>query len=273
MGFFLNKSTLMRSLCVKIQLKCSFFFLFSNIANGWERSFLLAIRISQGFFSSVINLRYSAQIMAPTVQASPSSKPAQPTTQFVFAPPNQFDFKSPSSWEKWIQRFERYREVSGLADAISERQVTTLIYCMGEDAEDILNASKLTIEEQKDYKLVKKMFTEFFIGKYNVIYECAKFHTRVQQENESIESFATDLSKLGEHCNYDRLLEEFIRDRIVIGIRDQQLSESLQLDAELTLEKAITKCRQKEAVRRQQTDLQKIGVMQASSAVDRIYQR
>lgn len=45
----------------------------------------------------------------------------------------------------------------------------------------------------------------------------------------------------------------------MIGIRDQQLSEALQLDADLTLEKAIAKCRQKEAVRRQQAELQNIA--------------
>lgn len=117
------------------------------------------------------------------------------------------------------------------------------------------------------------MFPEFFIGKRKVIYERAKFNTRVEQEGESIQSFATDLRKLGEHCDYDKFLDEFIRDRIVIGIRDQQLSESLQLGAELTLEKSIIKCRQKEAVRCQQTDLQKIAVMPASSAVDRVFQR
>ena len=32
-----------------------------------------------------------------------------------------------------------------------------------------------------------------------------------------------------------------IRDRIVVGLHDAKLSETLQLDAELTLEKAVTK--------------------------------
>ena len=36
------------------------------------------------------------------------------------------------------------------------------------------------------------------------------------------------------------LKEEMIRDRIVVGIRDQALSERLQVDPALTLEKAKT---------------------------------
>ena len=46
--------------------------------------------------------------------------------------------------------------------------------------------------------------------------------------------------------------EEMIRDRIVIGIRDSSLSETLQMDANLTLEKVKTLISQWEAVHEQQ---------------------
>lgn len=44
-----------------------------------------------------------------------------------------------------------------------------------------------------------------------------------------------------------------IRDHIVVGICDRSLSEQLQLDASLTLEKAMTLTRQHEAVHEQQS--------------------
>ena len=43
-----------------------------------------------------------------------------------------------------------------------------------------------------------------------------------------------------------------IRDRLVVGIRDDNLSEQLQMDPKLTLDKAKTRIRQKEAVQHQQ---------------------
>lgn len=43
-----------------------------------------------------------------------------------------------------------------------------------------------------------------------------------------------------------------IRDRLVVGIRDKTLSEGLQMDSELTLEKAVTKIRQHEEIKKQQ---------------------
>ena len=44
-----------------------------------------------------------------------------------------------------------------------------------------------------------------------------------------------ELYKLAENCNYGNLKEEMIRDRLVVGISDQQLSECNQeLDLEET---------------------------------------
>ena len=65
-------------------------------------------------------------------------------------------------------------------------------------------------------------------------------------------NFITDLYSLAEHCNFGTLHDELIHDRIVVGIRDKALSEKLQLKAELTLERAINRVRQKEALRKQQ---------------------
>ena len=43
---------------------------------------------------------------------------------------------------------------------------------------------------------------------------------------------------LAEHCKFTALKEELIQDRLIVGIRDTALSEHLQMDPSLTLEKA-----------------------------------
>ena len=50
-----------------------------------------------------------------------------------------------------------------------------------------------------------------------------------------------EIHKLAENWDYRTLKEELIHDRFVVGIQNSQLSESLQLDPNLTLEKAKTK--------------------------------
>ena len=75
---------------------------------------------------------------------------------------------------------------------------------------------------------------------------------RKQEDGETVDSFITALYELVENCNYGLLREEMIRDRLVVGIKDVKLSERLQLDNALTLEKAIAEARQTETVRQQQ---------------------
>ena len=53
---------------------------------------------------------------------------------------------------------------------------------------------------------------------------------------------------MAESCEFGDLKKEMIRDRLVIGIRDAQLSERLQLEPNLTLAKAEKLIRQRYAV-------------------------
>ena len=57
---------------------------------------------------------------------------------------------------------------------------------------------------------------------------------------------------LAESCEFGALKDELIRDRIVIGIRDKALSEQMQVDQNLTLDKAKREVREREGVQEQQ---------------------
>ena len=59
------------------------------------------------------------------------------TATYQISQPEPFDFASPEEWPKWLRRFERFRQASGLTDKSEEAQVNTLIYCMGDRADDI----------------------------------------------------------------------------------------------------------------------------------------
>ena len=171
---------------------------------------------------------------------------------FNFAHPEKFDFAKPEQWEKWFKRFERFRQASGLCEKDEEMQVNTLLYSMGQESEDIIASFGLSEENSKKWDIVKDRFKQHFVPKKNVIFERAKFNQRLQMEGENVDSFITDLYHLAENCDFKDLHDELIRDRIVVGLRDHRLSERLQLDPGLTLEKAITEARQREAVRAQQ---------------------
>ena len=116
--------------------------------------------------------------------------------------------------------------------------------------DDILSSFGLGEDDKNKYDTVKEKFQGYFIKKHNVIFERAKFNMRSQLEGESVDSFVTALHGLAEHCNFRDLKEELIRDRMVVGLRDVTLSEKLQMDPDLTLEKAVTSAKQRESVRK-----------------------
>ena len=174
---------------------------------------------------------------------------------FQVPPPEKFTFSNPEDWSKWIRRFERFLSASGLKEKGDESQVNTLIYCMGEEADDILRSFQMSEDDKKKYKPVKERFDAHFDKRKNIIYERAKFNMRRQEEGESVDDFITSLYSLVEHCNYGALQEEMIRDRLVAGVRDAALSLKLQMDSELTLEKAVSTARQSETIKKQQTVL------------------
>ena len=69
-------------------------------------------------------------------------------------PPGQFDFSKPDEWPKWKKRFQQYRSASGL-DAESEpRQVDTLLYCLGEEADSVLSSTNISSANRKKYDRV-----------------------------------------------------------------------------------------------------------------------
>ena len=185
-------------------------------------------------------------------------------------PPDSFDFKQPDGWTKWKKRFERFRVASGLADESELKQVNTLLYCLGEEAEDVLTSTNITEDDKEKYNPVMAKFDEFFQVRKNVIFERARFNRRNQHEGESIEQYISQLYSLSESCDYGALKEEMLRDRIVVGIRDTSLSERLQMDDKLTLEKAKKMVRQKEAVSQHGQELRGDGSKRSPIVIERV---
>lgn len=189
-------------------------------------------------------------------------------TSFVIQPPEPFSFSSPNEWPKWKKRFQRFHTASGLSTNPEEHQIDALLYIMGDQAEDIFSTFQLTEAEAKKFDTIMGHFDAYFIPRRNVIFERARFNSRVQQEGESIEEFATSLHALSKYCDYGPMQDQFVRDRLVVGIRDKKLSAKLQLDADLTLQKALESARQVENVRQQQVELNQD--IKAGSSVNKL---
>ena len=129
------------------------------------------------------------------------------------------------------------------------------MYAMGDEAEDIILSFNLTKEDSKKYSVMKDKFESYFVKRKNIIYQRVNFNAREQEDGESVDTFITSLYSLAEKCVFVNLYDDMIRDRIIVGIKDTVLSELMQLDNDLTLEKTSKMVRQSEQVKQEQRDI------------------
>ena len=154
-------------------------------------------------------------------------------------PPAAFNFHEPQGWTRWIARFDQYRLASGLSTEAEAKQVSTFLYCLGEEANDFLVTMGATDADRATCDAICRKFKDFFTVRHTqcmcVIFERTRFNRRVQQSGETAEEFIVAVHSLADNCNFGDMKSELIRDRLVAGILDSDLSERLQLNAALLL--------------------------------------
>lgn len=129
-------------------------------------------------------------------------------------PPEPFNSKTPDDWPRWRRLwFEQFQTASSLSQDLPAKQISTLLYCLGEDTESVLNSMNVTDEECKVYDTVLTKLGAFFKVRRNVIYERAWFNCRTQQPRETAEQFIMGLYELADNCDYGNLKDEMIHDR------------------------------------------------------------
>ena len=131
-----------------------------------------------------------------------------------------------SNWEYFKDSWNNYATATELSKKSEEIVVATLLSVMGKECHQIYKNLPLSAEERKKPETVLAKLTDHFEPKRN-IYERYVFNTVSQDQDESFDQFLNRLRELAATCNFGTLEEEMIRDRIVIGIRDNRTRERL----------------------------------------------
>ena len=69
------------------------------------------------------------------------------------------------------------------------------------------------------------------------------FNCFKQKQGAMIDTYLAKLRRLAATCNYDTLLDEMLRDRVVIAVSDNQTRARLFRKSNLKLQKALEFCR------------------------------
>ena len=66
-------------------------------------------------------------------------------------PPSPFEFRNLEEWPCWKQRFEQFHLVPGLSAEDDDKQVSTLLYCIRDNAEDTFTSTDIYSADWKRY--------------------------------------------------------------------------------------------------------------------------
>ena len=86
-------------------------------------------------------------------------------------------------------RFKRFREASDLDKKSEQKQVSSLIFVMGDEVEDIPDSFRLSDNERKSHATVRDKFKAHFVKKRNIVFDRASFFQRRQEEGEPVAFF------------------------------------------------------------------------------------
>lgn len=92
--------------------------------------------------------------------------------------------------------------------------------------------------KSKTFQATADKLEEHYVSKSYIIVEIYSFHSIKQAELQSSKDFTMALRKQANKCNFGEANNDTIRDKIVIGVYDENTWKRLPANPKLTLQKA-----------------------------------
>ena len=136
----------------------------------------------------------------------------------------------------YLERVELYFT----ANDIKERQVPIFLSVIGAKTYSLLrDLLAPTNPKEKSFDELAEVLKKHFEPKPLVIAERFTFHRRNQSPDESVLEYMAELRRLATHCDFQNYLDQALRDRLVCGLRSENIQKRLLVEADLTLARAV----------------------------------
>ncbi|KAL1416406.1 hypothetical protein MTO96_027969 [Rhipicephalus appendiculatus] len=125
------------------------------------------------------------------------------------------------SIEVYIERFEVFASANNI-DELKKAQVFLTV--LGEKAYVTLRSLLLPKSPaDSKYADITKVLREHYAPWRSIVTERYRFHRRDQGQSETIGEFVVELKKLAATCEFGSFLEESLRDRLISGLRSEDI--------------------------------------------------
>ncbi|CAL7938042.1 unnamed protein product [Xylocopa violacea] len=144
------------------------------------------------------------------------------------------------NWMKWKKDFLMYLKATDATSKPNDVQAYLLRNCIGKFGQDIIEKIVTDSKEKDDInKLVQKL-DKYFDWSKNEVVQRYNFFKTVKKPDVSIEDYIIDLKVKAATCNFGKLMDSLIRDKIIIELNDKYLKTKLLSEENLNLLKLRT---------------------------------
>ena len=143
------------------------------------------------------------------------------TSNFPVPAPMKITGDRKGHWEFFSQQWNDYELATGLDKRSEKVRLATLRSVMGKECLQIFLNLNLNEADRESVAASLTALEAYFKPKTSVVYERYRFNMATQGQEEGIEEFVNRLRKLAVTCRFYTPTDEMIRDRIIIGRRDQ----------------------------------------------------
>lgn len=161
---------------------------------------------------------------------------------FVIPPPNPPSSVDYEDFECFVESYSNWESATTLSTKADNIRVSTFLAICGQTIFGIYRSLNLLNTEcdtlQKIILAIKKKIKP----KTNIIYERYVFNSLTQNDDEAVENFVVRLKKAVKSCGYKELEGELLRDRLVVGIKDDMLRRRLLVKDNLDWNDAVSIC-------------------------------
>ena len=166
-----------------------------------------------------------------------------------------FDVSNPTNWDIYAEQLEYHCIANNIVD--EQRKRAVLLAAMGtatfKIVKSLVSPEPLT---SKTFEELVQMLRQHFVPQTSVIFKRHLFQRRVQQKDESVTSYLTELKRLSEDCEFGTTLNERLRDQLVSGLTIEGIQRQLLSETTLTFDETVKKALAGEAATAQVRELQ-----------------
>ena len=168
--------------------------------------------------------------------------------------------ESEEEFESYAKRFELFVKANSIDDALKSAAFLSVIgpktFSL---VTDLVSPEKT---EKCTYDALYSALNKHYKPQTVVIYERFKFYKRVQMENESIAEFAAGIKCLARTCEFGTNLETMLRDKFVMGLKNESTQRVLLTISNLTYAMAYETASAREIAAR---DVEAFGAANANT--------